>query len=131
MSRVRLVGGGNEITLEGERVLANEVRLPTDPKGYGRPTKLWVIGHEHGAMAAVWAEHQEEAFDVAADADLLLGIKAEEETESTCPLGNHGDPYDLSYVWVNAVDLSEQPEETLLRFAEAREEGAETLGSAA
>lgn len=118
-----------EIELEDERILCNDVRLPCDRTNYHN-VRLWVIGNEYGALCAVWASHEQDAFDAACDADLLAGLAIDEEDadEECARLGNAGEPHDLSNAWIQTVRLSGPEDWQLIaRFAEARGAAQETL----
>ena len=127
----------NEVLLEPEKILCNDVQLPGEPhRGH---TKLWVVFNAHGAMGAVWAGDVEEALDVLVDADLAQGIlcdadtltsMTESEQEGLTPLGNNGQLADLTDVQVVEVKWNPSREKDLsllLKFAEARGAGADTL----
>lgn len=120
---------GREIELPDERILCNDVSLPSDFGGMGK-MHLWVIGNEYGALCAVWASHEQDAFDAACDADLLGGLAIDkEDVDDECTrLGNAGEPHDLTNAWIQTVRLSGPKDWQLIaRFAEARGEGKETL----
>ena len=120
---------GREIELEDERILCNDIHLPHDAFNY-HGVRLWVIGNEYGALCAVWASHEQEAFDVACDAGMLAGLSCDEEDEEedVCRLGNAGEPHNLDNAWIQTVRLSGPDDWALIaRFAEARGEGKETL----
>lgn len=71
---------------------------------------LWVIGNEFGALGAVVADHEQEAFDTLCDRGLAAGLacdepKTPEEEEEITRLGNAGEPHDLTNAWIQRVDL--------------------------
>lgn len=118
-----------EIELSDERILCNDIRLPHDRTNYHN-VRLWVIGNEYGALCAVWASCEQDAFDAACDAGLLGGLAIEEADadEEAARLGNAGEPHDLTNAWIQPVRLNGPEDwELVVRFAEARGEGAETL----
>ena len=70
--------------------------------------RLWVIGHEFGEICAVWAGHEQEAFDAAVDLNLLDCLMAEyqdRDDESLTPLGNASELFDLQHAWIAEVDF--------------------------
>jgi hypothetical protein len=142
MSKVRIrTPGGHEVMVEPERVLVENANLPHDKYG---TADLWVIWPAGSTVpsAVVWAGSMSDALDAAADAELLGYFAVEEddiERSESGPdrcislgaelksLGNYGIDYDLSDVVIDKLEVGQQPIETLLRFAEARGAGAETL----
>lgn len=108
--------------LDAACILTNDVSLPWERHYHNM--RLWVIGNEFGALCAVWASCEQDALDEAADTDLLAGLSAEDEDdECECiqRLGNHSDPYNMSYAWISKVILDEIRDVRLLcLMAEAR-----------
>jgi hypothetical protein len=131
------VGGGNYLELDADRILCNEVVLPGER--HPRKRRLWVVANEYGVMGAVWADNEQEALDELVDADLGKGILVdadylagltEEERDELAYLGNAGEAADLSNVGLEAVKFDPKREKDLhllLKFAEARGAGADTL----
>ncbi len=117
-----------EVELPDERILCNDVTLPWDFNPHN--TRLWVIGNEYGALAAVWAEGAQDAFDALVDeglGDTFLVPQedqdeaTEEEREEWAHLGNAGEACDLTHAWIQQVRLDPvQDCELLCAFAEAR-----------
>ena len=68
-------------------------------------------------MAVVFAKHLEDALDIAADAELLERIKADDEDayfdDDLASLGDTGDRYDLQNLVVIEFDVSEGMEKYL------------------
>lgn len=100
------------VDLEGDKILLNDVMLPThiDRENSYNPNdiKLYVIGHEFGAICAVWAGYTQEAFDNAVDCNMLDCLMSEEQDyddESLTPLGNASELFDLSYAWIAQVEF--------------------------
>lgn len=116
-----------EIELEDERILCNDVVLPS---GEFNPhnVRLWVIGNEFGALGAVWASHEQDALDELIDSSLGDGLLVDDtpenqEDEELARLGNAGELADLEHCWMQVVDFSiAVPGNVALlcRFAEAR-----------
>lgn len=96
------------VELEPERIAVSgdscDLRLPGDHGG----GSLWVIGNEFGAIGAVVASHEQEAFDTLCDRGLAGGLACDEpetpeENEEVSRLGNAGEPHDLSNAWIQQV----------------------------
>lgn len=125
-----------EVEMSPERVLANDVTFPWE--GHPHNMRLFLIGNEYGALAAVWAGCDQDAFDEACDADLLAGLSCSDEDLEACDrgedpegvsrLGNAGEPVDLTHAWIRDVLLDiEKDGRLLVAFAEARGAGYRTL----
>ena len=72
-----------------------------------RNVRLLVIGHELGALCAVWASHEQEAFDEACNAGVLDCLMSEEQDyddESLAALGDASELFDLSNTWIAPVE---------------------------
>jgi len=117
-----------EFELKGEEVLCNNIVLPWDFNPHN--CRLFVIGYEYGAIAAVWANHEQDALDEIIDSglgDCLLISEedqpsaSEDEQEDWSHLGNAGEPCDLANVWIQEVRLDPAQDcQLLCSFAEAR-----------
>jgi hypothetical protein len=119
---------GREVDLAESLILCNSVTFPWETNRHG--TRLFVIGNEFGAIGAVWADCEQDAFDELVDADMGESLlvddddkaKAtdEEWAEWAC-LGNAGEPADLTNVWIQIVRLDPALDcQLLCKFAEAR-----------
>lgn len=119
------------VELEPEQVLCNDIIFPWE--GHPHSMRAFVIGHEFGAVALVWAPHDSEAFDVACDAGLIecLMIPVEDVTEADhdchAALGNAGELHNLDNAWIQEVDLLACAPAFACQLAEARGAGWETL----
>lgn len=97
-------------TLDEEKILANNACFPKriDSKAFNpHNIKCFVIGHEFGAMCAVWASHEQEAFDEACDAGFLTSLLAEDQTsedDSLASFGNASELHDVTNVWIGEVE---------------------------
>ena len=98
--------------LDGDKIALNNVILPKtiDSDGAYNPhnVRLFVIGHEFGAICAVWASHEQEAFDEACDANLIDCLMAENQdidNEELAPLGNASELFDLTHAWIGTVEF--------------------------
>ena len=101
------------VKLSGDKIALNDVMLPAsidhDARYNPNNVRLWVIGHEFGALCAVWAGHEQEAFDAAVDLGLLDCLMSEEQDhdddDSLTPLGNASELFDLQHAWLAEVDF--------------------------
>jgi hypothetical protein len=103
----------------------------------GDDAGFFVISHTFGPVAAVWADHEEDALDEAADADLLkaLAIDAdhaeelidEKGYEEFARLGNASDPYDLNDAHIRRIPWKDIPAETQDALLLAIDEGFDSL----
>ncbi len=136
------VGGGSfnclparAVELDDDRIDASNVTLPWDFNPHN--TRLFVIGHEFGAVCAVWADHEQDALDQMIDlgfGDCFL-VSPEDQARATdaereewTGLGNASEPCDLTYAWIQRVRLDPvQDCQLLCRFAEARGANETTL----
>lgn len=108
--------------LEGEKITLNNVILPhaIDPENAFNPhnVRLWVIGHEFGAICAVWASHEQDAFDEACDAGMIEYLQvpeadvqayraenAGEDDPEWAACGNASEPHDLAHAWCGPVEF--------------------------
>lgn len=101
---------------------------------------FFVISHTFGPVAAVCADHEENALDEAADAGLMKAFAMSDEDvedrtegdgdnteEDFARLGNESDPYDLNDCSIRRVAWGDIPTETQEALLAARDEGLETL----
>lgn len=99
------------VDLSADKILLNNVVLPQhiDKESAYNPhnVQLWVIGHEFGAVCAVWASHAQEALDEACNAGFMecFSLESHEESDDFAFLGNDSTPHDLTYVWTGAVEF--------------------------
>ena len=123
---------GNEITLDDDRILANDVTFPWEYNPHN--VRLWIVCNEYGAMGAVWAGNEQDALDELVDADLAHGILVDDDSadpefeDEYARLGNAGERADLSNCRLDVVRLDEKQDARILcRFAEARGAGKDNL----
>lgn len=124
------------VDLVGGKILLNNVVLPQhiDKESAYNPhnVQLWVIGHEFGAVCAVWASHAQEALDEACDAGFMecFALESHEEDEETVFLGNASEPHDLTHAWVSAVEFDTARDIALiLAIVRAVENQKTTIGA--
>ena len=95
------------VELEGECILLNDVNLPEHIEHTFNPynIRLWVIGHEFGALCATWASCEQDALDAAVDAGMLDGLMADldDADGDYTPLGNASELFDLTRTWLAEV----------------------------
>ena len=123
--------------LEGEQIRCNDVMLPAefDAGSAFNPYKirLWVIGHTYGAVHAVFAAHEQDALDELANCGALdfCQVTDGDETEDSdgfARLGNAGEPFDLSELWMGEVVFeATRDSKVLVALARASEAGADYL----
>lgn len=110
-----------EVELDPKRILCNNVILPWGFNPHN--VRLFVMGNEFGAMGAVWASNDQEAFDELCDADLAGGIMVEEgdADEDYCArIGNASEPADFTHAWIAEVRLDPSQDcELICKFAVA------------
>ena len=116
--------------LEGEKIVCNDVMLPasidTNDRFNPHNVRLWVIGHEFGAICAVFASCKQDAFDSAVDANMLDCFMDEDQdfdNEKLASLGNAGELFNLSLAWIGCVEF-DAARDILLITALARAAGA-------
>lgn len=132
MKKLEIVAGQHHVALEPEKIMANNVILPWEFNPHN--VRLWVIGHEFGAIGAVWADNEQDALDELVDHGLgeCLLVQdpklTEEDNDQYTPLGNAGELADLTYVWTAPVIFDFSRDCILLcMFAEARGSTISTL----
>ena len=122
--------------LEAEKIRCNDVMLPGafDAASAYNPRKirLWVVGHTFGAVHAVFAAHEQDALDELADCGALDFCQVAdgflEDEDTVCRLGNAGEPFDLSELWIGEAVLEASRDIRLIvALARASESGADYL----
>jgi len=119
-----------------DNIYANDVILPrsidSDCGMNPGNIRLWVIGHEFGAICAVWGSSEQDALDTAVDLNTLDCFMAEDqnyEDESLTALGNAGELFDLSYAWIGEVQFEALRDiQLIVALVRASEAGLGTLG---
>ncbi len=124
------------VELSADKILLNNVILPKNidsensynPHGVG----LYVIGHEFGAICAVWASHEQEAFDEACNGNMLECLLSENqdyEDETLTPLGNASELHDLSHAWIGRVKFEAARDiQLIVAIVRATENQKTTIG---
>lgn len=122
--------------LSADKILLNNVILPKtiDNECGSNPHRvgLYVIGHEFGAICAVWASHEQEALDEACDGNMLECLLAENqdyEDETLSPLGNASELHDLSNAWIGRVQFDAARDiQLIVAIVRATENQKTTIG---
>ena len=126
--------------LEGNKIMCNDISLgrAIDPDASSLDTsKFYVIGNEYGAICALWANNDQDALDNAVDANMLDCLMAEEQnidTEEVSELGlnnlgNAGELFDLSHVWMGEVELDPARDiKLIVALVRANEAGHDVIG---
>ena len=123
------------VELPGDKILTNNVILPRniDAVNAYNPhnVRLWVIGHEFGALCAVWARNEQDSFDKACNAGMLDCLMSEEQDyddESLAALGDASELFDLSHTWIAPVEWqAERDIKLILAMVRAVENQESTL----
>ena len=115
--------------IDDKDVLINNAVLPQEFNPHN--VRLWIIGHEFGAICAIWASCEQDAFDEMLDAGYeQFLVEEHEEDREYCYLGNAGEPCDLTYAWIEPVEFDfVRDYRTLIALAEARGAGQSVLWS--
>lgn len=121
--------------LEDESILCNDVTLPWEFNPHN--TRLWIIGNEFGAICALWAQCEQDAFDALIDEGMgdsfLVSLEDQQaasdgERDEWTSLGNAGEPCDLCSAWIAEVEFDPARDcQLLCAFAEARGACQKTL----
>lgn len=124
------------VEIEPERILCGNMMLPHDSFN-PHNIRMFVIGHEFGPVAAVFAGHDQDALDQMVDGalgDCFLVPKedvekaTDEERECWASLGNAGEYANLDNAWIAEVEFKpERDWELIARLAEARGAGVDNL----
>jgi len=122
-------------TLDGEAINPTDAVFPReiDADAPSNPynVRLWVIGHQFGAVCAVWASHEQDALDRAVDTnrmDFCLAETQDYDDEALTALGNASELFDLSEVWIAPVVWDAARDiHLIVAMVRAHESGADTL----
>lgn len=98
--------------IDAAKIICNDVTLPraidADAGMNPHNVRLWAIGHEFGAICAVFASHAQDAMDAAVDAnelDCLMAEVQDYDDETLTPLGNASELFDLAHAWIGEVEI--------------------------
>ena len=105
----------NEFNIEAKNVICNDVMLPSSIDATNRynphKVRMWLIGHFHGPVCAIFASCEQDALDDAVDANMLDCMLCEDQdfdnpdNADMASLGNAGELFDLSDCWIAEVDF--------------------------
>lgn len=120
---------GDYHEIDDKDVLLNNVVLPQEFNPHN--VRLWIIGHEFGAICAVWASCEQDAFDEMLDTGCeQFLVENPEEDQEYSYLGNAGEPCNLNYAWIEPVEFDfVRDYRALIALAEARGAGQSVLWS--
>ena len=120
--------GSSQITVH---IAANNVIF--DGEFNPHNVRLFVIGHEFGAIAALWADSDQDALDTLCDENLSGAFIEEDQNQDNddgrfASLGNAGELHNLDHAWILEVELIPARDwKVMLKFAEARGGNYENL----
>ena len=102
-----------------------------------RTGSMYIIGHEYGAVCAVWADNEQDAINGAWDEDMLTCLAFEEEDAvdesgddmpNVMRVGNESAPIDTSYLWIDTVRFDPVRDfQAILAIAAASSANEDTL----
>ena len=122
--------------IDADGILLDNAQLPAEIDASDRynpnNVRLWVIGHEFGALCAVFAGCEQYAFDQAVDLDQLDCLMADNQDyddETLTSLGNAGELFDLSHAWIAEVEFDAARDiQLIVAIVKARAECLDNLG---
>ena len=139
----------NVFSVSPEEIICNDVMLPgaLDSASRYNPhnVRMFLIGHCHGPVCAIFASHEQEALNAAVDADMRgCFIVSEEDTKTyyeACnengehseginymALGNADELHNLDDCWIAEVELkADRDINLIIALARASEGGHDTL----
>lgn len=130
----------NQFNIEPASIICNDVMLPfsIDEANRYNPhnVRLWLIGHMHGPVCAIFAGNEQEALDAACNANKMESFmlskdelaEYDHDNGGATALGNASELHNLDDCWIAEVDL--QPARDILlivKLARAAEGGHDTL----
>ena len=122
--------------IEADGILLDNAQLPAEIDASDRYNpqniRLWAVGHEFGALCAVFAGCEQYALDQAVDLhqlDCLLADDQEYDNETLTPLGNASELFDLSHAWIAEVEFDARRDiQLIVAIVKARAECLDNLG---
>ena len=95
-----------EIPNERINVDGNTI-LPNDYNPHS--VRPWIIGNGYGNLAVIFAEHEQEALDIAVDDGYMDGeIVYDEDGDEVIYAGNAGEPVDSTYLWLEELIYNDE-----------------------
>lgn len=122
--------------IDAYNILLDNAQLPAEIDASDRYNpnniRLWVIGHELGAICAVFAGCEQHALDQACDLnqiDCLMADDQDYDNSSLTALGNASELFDLSYAWIAEVEFEAKRDiQLIVAIVKARAECLDNLG---
>lgn len=122
--------------IDADNILLDNAQLPAEIDASDRYNpqniRLWVIGHEHGSICAVFAGCEQYALDQACDLSMLDCLMADDQDyddETLTALGNASELFDLSYAWIAEVEFEAKRDiQLIVAVVKARAECLDKLG---
>lgn len=122
-----------QFQVKPEQIICNDVALPAEiePGYMAGYMKLWVIGGAHGVDHCIFASCEQNVLDASVNADVLDWCLSEDQdydNEELTALGNAGELFDLSDVWMAEVDFKiERDFKLIIKLIRAQEQGRDNL----
>ena len=124
------------VEIEADGILLDNAQLPAEIDASDRYNpqniRLWAIGHEFGALCAVFAGCEQYALDQAVNLNQLDCLMADDQDyndETLTSLGNAGELFDLSHVWIAEVEFCAARDiQLIVDIVKARAECLDNLG---
>lgn len=143
-TKANCLRGCNEFSVSPESIICNDVTLPREfdmDSGCALThdtydARLWLIGHSHGPVCAIWASCEQDALDAACDANMMECFLVSEDDLKECidtyevytALGNAGELHNLDDCWIAEVEmLPSRDIQLIVKFARAAEGSHDTL----
>ena len=122
--------------IDADDILLDNAQLPVEIDASDRydpnNIRLWAIGHEFGALCAVFAGCEQYALDQAVNLNQLDYLMADDQNyddETLASLGNAGELFDLSHVWIAEVEFCAARDiQLIVDIVKARAECLDNLG---
>ena len=122
--------------IEADGILLDNAQLPPEIDAGDRYNphniRLWVIGHEFGALCAVFASCEQYALDQAVDLnqlDYLMADVQDYNDETLTSLGNASELFDLSHAWIAEVEFEAKRDiQLIVAIVKARAKCLDNLG---
>lgn len=134
----------NVFSVSPESIICNDVMLPSDfdCSSVFNPhnVRMFLIGHMHGPVCAIFASCEQDALDAAVDANMMECFMVSEEDAKEyysaeegqqvnyTALGNAGELHDLEDCWIAEVEFkADRDIKLIVALARAGEGGHDTL----
>lgn len=122
--------------IDADGILLDNAQLPAEIDASDRynpqTIRLWAIGHEFGALCAVFAGCEQYALDQAVDLnqlDYLMADDQDYDNDALTSLGNAGELFDLSHAWIAEVEFDAARDiQLIVDIVKARAKCLDNLG---